>query len=60
MVRTLLKSFCSDRAGGTAVEYGLLLALISIGLLAGLEAFGNGLSETLTTISNSMDSAGKK
>ncbi|HSX76753.1 MAG TPA: Flp family type IVb pilin [Shinella sp.] len=58
MVRTLLKSFCGDRAGGTAIEYGLLLALISIGLVAGLEAFGNGLSETLTTLSNTIDSAG--
>ncbi|EYR79740.1 MULTISPECIES: Flp family type IVb pilin [unclassified Shinella] len=59
MVLKLLRSFCSDRAGGTAIEYGLLLTLISIGLLAGLEAFSGGLSNTLTTISNSMDSAGK-
>ena len=59
MVLKLLRSFCSDRAGGTAIEYGLLLTLISFGLLAGLEAFSGGLSNTLTTISNSMDSAGK-
>lgn len=59
MVLKSLKSLYSDRTGGTAVEYGLLLTLISIGLLAGLEAFGDGLSNTLTTISNSMDSAGK-
>ncbi|HEV7248282.1 MAG TPA: Flp family type IVb pilin [Shinella sp.] len=60
MALRLLKSFCSDRDGGTAVEYGLLLALISIGLLLGLESFQNGLSGTFSTISNSIDSAGKQ
>ena len=39
-------------AGAFAIEYAL------IGLVAGLEAFGNGLSETLTTLSNTIDSAG--
>jgi pilus assembly protein Flp/PilA len=58
MVLRLLKSFCSDRDGGTAVEYGLLLALISLGLLLGLESFSNGLSNTFGTITNSIDSAG--
>lgn len=60
MVLKSLKSFCSDRAGGTAVEYGLLLGLISIGLLAGLEAFSNSLSNTFGTITNTIDSAGKE
>jgi pilus assembly protein Flp/PilA len=60
MVLKSLKSFCSDRAGGTAIEYGLLLALISIGLLAGLEAFSNSLTNTFSTVTNSIDSAGKE
>lgn len=59
MMPRLLKSFCFDRAGGTAVEYGLLLALISIGLLAGLEAFSGSLSNTFDTVTNSIESAGK-
>jgi len=60
MVLKLLKSFRSERAGGTAIEYGLILALISIGLLAGLETFRDALSDTFTTVSSSMDSAGKE
>jgi pilus assembly protein Flp/PilA len=60
MALRLLKSFCSDRAGGTAVEYGLLLALISIGLLAGLETFSNSLSSTFDAITTSIDTAGKE
>jgi pilus assembly protein Flp/PilA len=60
MVLKLLKSFCSDRAGGTAIEYGLLLALISIGLLAGLETFSGALSNTFGAVQNSIDTAGTK
>ncbi len=60
MVLRLLKSFYSDRDGATAVEYGLLLALISLGLLAGLETFTDGLAKTFGVITNSVDSAGTK
>ena len=60
MVLKLLRSLCLDRAGGTAIEYGLLLALISVGLLAGLEAFSGALSNTFGTVTNSMESAGTK
>ncbi len=54
MVLRMLKSLLSDRHGGTAVEYGLLMGLIAIGLLAGLGALSNSLNNTLMTISNNM------
>ena len=36
--------FARDARGTTAIEYGLIVALVVIGLLAGLTALGNGNS----------------
>ena len=51
-----LKALIADIRGATAVEYGLLAALISVGLIAGFGAFGNSLQNTFTTVSNSIAS----
>lgn len=51
----LLKSLLADRDGATAVEYGLLLALIAIGLLGGLSPFSNSLKNTLFTVANAIE-----
>jgi pilus assembly protein Flp/PilA len=50
MMPTLLRSFLSDDAGATAVEYGLLAVLISVGLLTGLTAFSDQLHNTFATL----------
>lgn len=52
MMKTLLKSFLADRYGATAVEYGLIAALISVGMIAGVSAFGNSLNNTFLLLSN--------
>ena len=57
MMLRLLKSVLSDRQGATAVEDGLLGVLISVGLLAGLTAFGDSLNNTFMTINNAIVSA---
>ena len=51
----LLKSFLADAKGATAVEYGLLAALISVGLLTGLSAFSGSLNNTFMLLSNSIE-----
>lgn len=56
MATRLLKSLLADRAGGTAVEYGLLLSLISIALAAGLTAFSDSLGNVFTTINDNLKS----
>lgn len=55
MMPKLLKSFLADRKGATAVEYGLLLSLIAIGLLGGLSPFSNSLKNTLSTVANAIE-----
>jgi pilus assembly protein Flp/PilA len=49
-----IRRFLQDEHGATAVEYGLLTALISIAMLASLNAVGAGLSNTLSTVSTEL------
>ncbi len=53
----LLKAYGQDDSGGTAIEYGLIAALIGLGVIAGLGALGgnntgawDGLSNNVTSI----------
>jgi len=55
MTPKLLKSFLTGRTGGTAVEYGLLVALISVGLITGLSSFSDSLQDMLGVITGTMD-----
>ncbi|CAN7597621.1 Flp family type IVb pilin [Neorhizobium tomejilense] len=49
--------FMKDESGATAIEYGLIAALISVALIAGATTLGNSLSTTFTTISGKMTTA---
>ena len=40
-MRKLLKAIASDISGATAVEYGLILALVFLAMLAAVQNFGN-------------------
>ena len=40
-MRNLIKRIASDISGATAVEYGLILALIFLAMLAAVQNFGN-------------------
>jgi pilus assembly protein Flp/PilA len=55
MIARLLTSFLSDEKGATAVEYGLLAALISVGMIVGLTNFGGALNNTFVTLSNTIE-----
>lgn len=53
----LIESFLADDGGATAVEYGLLAAIISVALLGGLGAFSNRLSGQYSGITNTIENA---
>ncbi|MFA5503708.1 MAG: Flp family type IVb pilin [Phenylobacterium sp.] len=42
-MQVLVKRLLTDSSGATAIEYGLIAALIAVGILVGLNAFGDGL-----------------
>jgi pilus assembly protein Flp/PilA len=46
-----------DEAGATAIEYGLIAALIAVAAITAMQSLGNNLSTTFTTVSNKLSSA---
>jgi pilus assembly protein Flp/PilA len=52
-----LKLFCNDESGATAIEYGLIAALVSVAAIGALTTMGNTLNSLFTTVSNAMNTA---
>ncbi|MCH4548649.1 Flp family type IVb pilin [Rhizobium leguminosarum bv. viciae] len=53
----LFSRFLKDESGATAIEYGLIAALISVALITGATTLGNNIGNTFTTLSTKMGSA---
>jgi pilus assembly protein Flp/PilA len=49
--------FLKDESGATAIEYGLIAALIAVVLITALGAVGGSLNNTFTDISGKLDGA---
>jgi pilus assembly protein Flp/PilA len=50
-------SFLKNEQGTTAIEYGLIAALISVAAIAAMTAVGGSLIKTFTSVSNSLSGA---
>jgi len=50
---TMIRLF-KEEAGATAIEYGLIAALISVAAIAAMTALGTQLSTLFTTVSNAL------
>ena len=48
------KSFWLDQDGATAIEYGLIAALISIAIIAGVKTIGTKLSAAFNSIQGNL------
>ena len=55
IVRKLLK----DKKGATAIEYGLIAAIMAVALISGVGAFGKALNNQFVFIADTIDSAWK-
>jgi pilus assembly protein Flp/PilA len=49
-----VKGFINDEAGVTAIEYGLIAALIALAIIAGVTAVGSNLSDVFSDIAASV------
>ena len=49
--------FLKDESGATAIEYGLIVALIAVVIIAAVTAIGGTLNTTFTTIDEKLDAA---
>ena len=47
----LISRFVRDESGATAIEYGLIAALIAVVVIGAVTAVGTGLSGTFNTVS---------
>ena len=54
---TQLKNFLKDESGATAIEYGLIAALISVAAITAFNAMGGSLDSVFTTVSNELNAA---
>ena len=53
-MKNLFKKFLSNKSGATAIEYGLIAALIAVAVIGGVSQLGSSANSTFTTISDSM------
>jgi pilus assembly protein Flp/PilA len=53
----LLTSFLQDESGATAIEYGLIAALISVVIIVAITAVGTQLQTTFNTVTNALAGA---
>lgn len=52
-----IRQIMADEAGATAIEYGLMAALISVAAISAMGALGNSLSNTFNLVSTQMNNA---
>ena len=56
-MQNIVTRFIKDESGATAIEYGLIAALISVALIAGASALGDGINDKFTEVSDALDAA---
>ncbi|MEM9277140.1 MAG: Flp family type IVb pilin [Pseudomonadota bacterium] len=52
----LVARFVKNESGATAIEYGLIAALISVAIIGGANDLGTGIKTTFTTIDGKLPS----
>jgi len=50
-----LKTFAQDQSGATAIEYGLIAALIAVAIITIVTSVGTNLSKTFTKVNDAVD-----
>jgi pilus assembly protein Flp/PilA len=55
----LFARFVKDESGATAIEYGLIAALIALAIITGATTLGNALNDKFTSIATTLTGAGK-
>lgn len=54
LVMDFAKKLSKDKSGATAIEYGLIVAFMAIGVIAALQSMSNSLNTTFNTTSSAM------
>ena len=51
---TMIRQFRDDNKGATAIEYGLIAALIAVAAITAMGSLGNQISKTMNNTSTAM------
>ena len=55
-IRTILRKLRADKRGATAIEYGLICALICVAMMGGLSTLGGGVGGAWSNLSSTVAS----
>ena len=53
-----IKAFLNDESGATAIEYGLIAALVSVAGITAFQSLGTSLGTMFSTVASTIDNAG--
>jgi pilus assembly protein Flp/PilA len=56
-MKTMIRKFLRGEEGATAVEYGLLVALIAVAIITAVTTLGGNLATTFTNVAGSVATA---
>lgn len=56
-MKTIVSRFMKDESGVTAIEYGLIAALVAVGIIAALNVLGTELSGIFGSVSDELTTA---
>ena len=54
-IRTVFRTLCANRRGATAIEYGLIAALIVLAMMTGLQSLGGGVGGMWGKLGNTVN-----
>jgi pilus assembly protein Flp/PilA len=57
MMKSLKKRFIKDESGATAIEYGLIAALIAVAIVTAVTGVGTALQNKFNAVSSNISSA---
>jgi pilus assembly protein Flp/PilA len=53
-MKSYVVRFLKDESGATAIEYGLIAALIAVGIIGAARLLGSQISDTFNNVGNAM------
>jgi pilus assembly protein Flp/PilA len=53
-MKNLISRFVKDESGATAIEYGLIAALVSVAIIGAAKTLGNNISGTFAKVAANM------
>ncbi len=56
-MKTMITKLLKDESGATAIEYGLIAALVSVAAIGALTTMGESLETMFTTVSTKLNEA---